>query len=421
MTVNFSNPGELDIRAATVMGVNVKSHDTPLGYFGTGLKYAIAVLLRNKQSIRIHIGADRYSFLVANETIRGKDFALVHMTKNGGGKTPLGFTADMGKNWTLANAYRELWSNCRDENGIVSEIALAPRPGITQIIVDGAEFAAVHAARDEFILDKSKPKLLSTSTCEVYSGESESAFYRGIAIYKLPKPSTHTYNIVSDLSLTEDRTAARGYEVTSIIRQAYFSLPSALRTTGIISEEYFEHNMDWGYTYPPPDFRKQVESLVPLHFKSMSRDLLHEIDRLEIQHRDAWVAQEIGEGYGDMLALAMNWMADAGYTITVPVNYKPNIGENIHGLYASGQIWLCDKSFSSQTHLQEILLEEHLHAHTGLSDESREFQNSIIAELIKKIEELREFKKELPSIDARLAVPQISADWDKELDDGVPF
>ena len=44
--VAFRTPGLIPIEAFTSTGVNVKIHDNPIGHFGTGLKYAVAVLLR---------------------------------------------------------------------------------------------------------------------------------------------------------------------------------------------------------------------------------------------------------------------------------------------------------------------------------------------------------------------------------------
>ena len=45
----FENPGEIDIRSISTFGVSVKEGDNPIGFFGTGLKYAIVVLLRTGQ------------------------------------------------------------------------------------------------------------------------------------------------------------------------------------------------------------------------------------------------------------------------------------------------------------------------------------------------------------------------------------
>lgn len=42
----FENAGELDVRAATLIGVNVKESANPVGFFGTGLKYVLACVAR---------------------------------------------------------------------------------------------------------------------------------------------------------------------------------------------------------------------------------------------------------------------------------------------------------------------------------------------------------------------------------------
>ncbi len=115
--ITFSNPGKIDIRLITTLGVNVKESDNPIGYFGTGLKYAIAVLLREKQKVEIWSGTERIAFEIRPDTVRGKSFGFIWL---GTARSPwqcLGFTTELGKNWTLENAYRELYSNCMDEGG----------------------------------------------------------------------------------------------------------------------------------------------------------------------------------------------------------------------------------------------------------------------------------------------------------------
>jgi len=42
----LKNKGEIEIETITTMGVNVKECDSPIGFFGTGLKFAIATFLR---------------------------------------------------------------------------------------------------------------------------------------------------------------------------------------------------------------------------------------------------------------------------------------------------------------------------------------------------------------------------------------
>jgi hypothetical protein len=92
--VVFRNRGLIDVRAITTFGVSAKDpcNSNPIGYFGTGLKYAIAVLLRNDIPITIHSGLDTYAFEARRDVIRSKTFDMVYMNDS-----PIGFTTDLGK------------------------------------------------------------------------------------------------------------------------------------------------------------------------------------------------------------------------------------------------------------------------------------------------------------------------------------
>ena len=57
MPIVHSTPGLIDLRAFTTFGVNSKPNSkNPIGYFGTGLKYAVAVLARHKCPVTVWIG-----------------------------------------------------------------------------------------------------------------------------------------------------------------------------------------------------------------------------------------------------------------------------------------------------------------------------------------------------------------------------
>ena len=43
MKIYFCNAEPIDLNAIAIMGVSVKTGDNPIGYFGTGLKFAIAM------------------------------------------------------------------------------------------------------------------------------------------------------------------------------------------------------------------------------------------------------------------------------------------------------------------------------------------------------------------------------------------
>ena len=55
--------------------------------------------------------------------------------------------------------------------------------------------------------------LLSTPNLEIYSGNSSEIFYKGIAAYRLSTQSKLTYNLLSPMTLTEDRTLVSAWDL----------------------------------------------------------------------------------------------------------------------------------------------------------------------------------------------------------------
>ena len=102
----FSTKGVLDLSVITTFGVNVKPNtDNPIGYFGTGLKYAIAVLLRHGIKITLYTNGQEYQFYTKEKDIRGKEFMVCRYRKTGllnkFSYHELPFTTEHGKNWEL--------------------------------------------------------------------------------------------------------------------------------------------------------------------------------------------------------------------------------------------------------------------------------------------------------------------------------
>lgn len=200
----FQNKGLIDLRGITTFGVCAKPETkNPIGYFGTGLKYAIAVLLREGQKVTLWHGTRKCKFRAKKQKIRGKAFNMVQMN----GKD-LPFTTELGKNWELWMAYRELAANAMDEPETVIEHEgiQNTRAGRTTFGVEGDLIDKVHADRDEIFLS-TKPTY-KFDTVELHDGPNVGGwvYYRGIRVYKLDKPAMYNYNILAETRLTEDRT-----------------------------------------------------------------------------------------------------------------------------------------------------------------------------------------------------------------------
>ena len=80
-SVVFQNPGVIDAVSITTFGVSSKNDkSTAIGFFGTGLKYAIAVILRTGGNITIYSGDSVYDFSVQRQKVRNDEFDFIYMT-----------------------------------------------------------------------------------------------------------------------------------------------------------------------------------------------------------------------------------------------------------------------------------------------------------------------------------------------------
>ena len=203
--VVFENDGEIDVRAVRTFGISVKDKENPIGFFGTGLKYAIAILLRDNHLINISSGDKNYFFKEKDVNVRGKDFKVVAMNDE-----ELSFTTRVGVNWEMWQAFRELYCNCLDESGKVylAEMPPTPQAGKTFVSVQGDAFRAHFHERDTIVLKLPEPMLVSDGKVQIYDKEARHLYYRGIRVEEFGngKKSIFTYNVIADQMLTEDRT-----------------------------------------------------------------------------------------------------------------------------------------------------------------------------------------------------------------------
>ena len=210
--VYFANAEAIDLSAVAVMGVSVKTGDAPIGYFGTGLKFSIATLLRLGHRVTLFRLGETIEFTTVDEMIRGEVFARVKM-----GDEVLGFTTQLGKNWEPWQAYRELTCNCMDEAGIVSD-KLPDGDWGTMFVVEGEAVAECHRKRREIFLATAARS--ATDECEIHDGQTTKAFYRGVRAHDHGQTALFTYNIVDQIALTEDRTIKNQWEVGFYVDRA---------------------------------------------------------------------------------------------------------------------------------------------------------------------------------------------------------
>lgn len=267
--VIFSTPGKFDTDFLKLFGVSAKETANPIGRFGTGLKYAIAILLREKQEIRLFIEDTVYYFYTKKEDKRGKEFEFVWMRafKDGNdvSNERLPFTTDYGKEWKLWMAFRELYSNTVDEDGIVEITESYPEVGFEQtaFVVTGEEFVKVVREKEDIFLP-SKP-VNKTEYVDIHEGQTKAVFNRGIKVGEFEKPMLHRYDITGWAYLTEDRQLQsenwfNGQFADSITKSTDGTLIEKIVTA---PKEYHESTINFDREVTPSNtFLKTVKGLI---------------------------------------------------------------------------------------------------------------------------------------------------------------
>jgi len=268
MAIYFTNSGDIDLDVIRTMGVNVKENDNPIGEFGTGLKYALATLLRTGHEVSLFTEGRLIEFSTREKLIRGKPFQMIFMDDE-----QLGFTTDLGKNWEVWQAYRELYSNTLDEAGTISYVR---SEGDTIFTVKGEEIGEVHAERGKIFL-QNEPWIVSDGV-EIYRGQSQYIYYRGVRVHQLVKPTRFTYNFTCPMRLTEDRTLASTYDLIYKMGTLLPKVPDPVFSRRVVDPAWdgFERNIDFSDCASPSDeFLDSIEQFVEdAHLKPSTRDLL---------------------------------------------------------------------------------------------------------------------------------------------------
>lgn len=267
----FENQGVIDVRSMKTFGVSVKESTNPIGYFGTGLKYAIAIFLRHGQKIVVHAGDQVFDFDKKKVEIRGKEFEII--TMNG---EELPFTTELGKNWHLWQAFREIYCNCIDEKGSVSLIDLdvavmdfgSNKSNQTRIFIKGAESILSYHDRDSIVLKAPSHQRIGEGKVEVFNRPSDYLYYRNVRVMKLKPASLLTYNIIEEMELTEDRTIKNyGLAVTKILGSIAKLTNTEVIKKVITSRESFESELQFeALEYWNHEISKEFEDAVEKEF-----------------------------------------------------------------------------------------------------------------------------------------------------------
>jgi hypothetical protein len=214
MRVHFITPTIISRLDISSMGDSSKRGDeSTLGQFDSGLKFAIALLLRNGISIIIKtydsdgiLNVYKFSTSVKKCKNTNKEKELIDInyidySDDSSGIIETGFALQMGYNWSLWMILRELWSNMLDEKGkvIEKEDDTTTEYGtvITLDFSEDSEFFDVWQNRHLYINEESPLHKVSDSVEALKNNEGYLRIYKqNILVYEdRGKPSRFAWNI----------------------------------------------------------------------------------------------------------------------------------------------------------------------------------------------------------------------------------
>lgn len=200
--VVHETPGLLDMAAITTFGVHAKPNTTnPIGHFGTGLKYAIAVLCREGARVTVFLGEEPHIFYGEKMVFRDREMLRIKMRRQRGVTArwmaqELPFTTELGKNWELWMALRELHSNTLDEGGnsFIATEAKAPvgEPNTTRIVVEHEAYAMKFDEIGSVFLQEADSAAAQQGV-QCVPRENKYVFYRGLRAYTMPRRTKMTW------------------------------------------------------------------------------------------------------------------------------------------------------------------------------------------------------------------------------------
>lgn len=385
-SISFQNRGVVDSRAYRLFGASAKVGDTPIGFFGTGLKYAIAIFLRHGCAVTVWRGMERVEFTAAAVNMRGSEFSVVFA--NG---EELSYTTELGKTWKPWQAMRELWCNAIDEGGSAREGLLDPLDDHTTITITGGAAREAWAERASVFLNGSKT--WDIGGVEIHDRPSKCVYYRGIRVMDLSRPSLFTYNITGHkVELTEDRTLKHEFYAKYYIGRALVATDDARLAARFIDadDETYEGGIDVSDHDPSETFDRVLREQVKFRINQNSslRKLMQKRHGSANTLRPCSLRPVEEAQLGKAFAFCKRMDL---HTDQFRVVVTDGLEEGVLGMARRDErcIYLNRRTFMMGTkQVAGTLYEEFLHLQHGLDDCDRAMQNRLIDTIVTMYEDM---------------------------------
>lgn len=220
-------------------------------------------------------------------------------------------------------------------------------------------------------------------------------FYRGVRVAELRAEALYTYNELSKVDLTEDRTVKSSWDivhriVTGILKSTDRQF---IRNVVTAPDSKFEGNLDfhgWG-TQPSAEFIEVVGDCIAdrmLKVNGTALKVWKDATKAPFSPREI----EVTAVQSQSMERALTFCARIGFQIrgAYPIKIVESLGDGILGMAENETIFIAERVFQigGTKQLASTLIEEYLHLRHGWRDLTRELQNFLFEKLVSVGEEL---------------------------------
>lgn len=408
--LKIQNIGELDIRLVALMGGTTKASDTfKIGQFGTGLKYTLAYLYRNNLDFKIFVGEEQVRLHTEHELIREEDFEIICIN---GQRTSI--TTRMGLEWKAWMIIRELWCNALDEGEAVkeeTEITAGTTGKTTFYLQIDTEIRQVIRDWDKYFISPDTQPIFENLEYRLYPpGDHLCIYKQGVLIYEDEKTQSVFRYDVKNACINELRQyqMSPAYDISRSLKQA--DEAAARYFLEHVSEDHYEgSNMDYSWFSNWSEswkkvlgsakviYQKVLDTITARGAKPDMATLIVVPENLYRSLTDQFegvgavtVASKMGDFYESYneemegkIKQGLVMLEHCGYVMHPELSF-------VYGFFE-------DKTTLAHVHMKEkkiyvanallqqplfaivaMLVEENEHFNTGLSDETRAFQQHFI-------------------------------------------
>lgn len=419
----IQNDGEIESNSFELIGASTKRNDsTKIGFFGSGLKYSIAFLMRNNIDFKIFSGVNELVFTTQSEVLKDQSFERICIN---GKQTS--YTTTMGPTWEFQwFVLREIYCNAIDEGScqMVKETSdVNSTAGKTRIYIElTGTLQAVIDKWDSYFSDERTPLFVAerihtsfldsridNQSIKCYQKTSGVLYRKGVRVYNYER---HLFDYELDsITINEDRTAkntgALQYAfcsmaiqfcnedwVLSVLRNKKSYEYDALTGTsiyGIPNTAWIQFSNDFLLVVDEISgkFADKIQEsakealFIPKHFAHHLKKLIPGVNILgmgKIIGKTGMENVEPTEKMKFLLKEVIQALKEMDYEYDYPVSIVSFHEDKILGKadIQLKKIYLSDTLFDmGRREIATCIMEECEHIRSGAEDETRKFQNHI--------------------------------------------